>query len=176
MPKHDAWLPIISQIKWGSRSRSQSQNLRPMRGFLQIWSFLDVKPEDRQRTQRSVRIDYCVFGPSDPQQSIRSWNCWSYMKGALVFKRSWNTLIFFSGQALCSQCRDETHRAKMFSKHEVIHMSKKTKDNAKKVSFWADHYISTPVWSEFFLSRGILNIRLSFIEKKPWASPKIWKT
>ena len=42
-------------------------------------------------------------------------------------------MFYFSGQALCGQCRDETHRAKMFSRHEVIHMSKKTKDNAKKV-------------------------------------------
>lgn len=41
--------------------------------------------------------------------------------------------IFFTGQALCGQCRDETHRAKMFSKHDIIHMSMKTKENAKKV-------------------------------------------
>lgn len=36
------------------------------------------------------------------------------------------------GQALCGQCRDETHRAKMFSQHEVIHMSKRAKDQARK--------------------------------------------
>ena len=40
---------------------------------------------------------------------------------------------FFSGQALCGPCRDDTHRAKMFSQHEVIHMSKKTKEMHKKV-------------------------------------------
>jgi hypothetical protein len=39
----------------------------------------------------------------------------------------------FSGQALCGPCRDDTHRAKMFSQHEVIHMSKKTKEMHKKV-------------------------------------------
>ncbi|XP_022901085.1 RING finger protein 207-like [Onthophagus taurus] len=32
------------------------------------------------------------------------------------------------GQALCSNCRDNTHRAKMFSAHEVVHMSKCTKE------------------------------------------------
>ena len=40
----------------------------------------------------------------------------------------------FSGQALCGTCRDETHRAKMFSQHDVIHMSKKTKELHRKVS------------------------------------------
>ena len=43
--------------------------------------------------------------------------------------------FIFAGQALCGQCRDETHRAKMFSKHDIIHMSMKTKENAKKVPF-----------------------------------------
>ncbi|KAK5638898.1 hypothetical protein RI129_013193 [Pyrocoelia pectoralis] len=28
------------------------------------------------------------------------------------------------GQSLCSSCRDNTHRAKMFSAHDVVHMSK----------------------------------------------------
>ena len=43
-------------------------------------------------------------------------------------------LYLFTGQALCGTCRDETHRAKMFSKHDIIHMSMKTKENAKKVN------------------------------------------
>ncbi|KAI4454331.1 hypothetical protein MML48_9g00007697 [Holotrichia oblita] len=32
------------------------------------------------------------------------------------------------GQALCSHCRDNTHRAKMFSAHDIVHMSKCTKE------------------------------------------------
>lgn len=36
------------------------------------------------------------------------------------------------GQALCGSCRDETHRAKMFSQHDVIHMSKKAKELHRK--------------------------------------------
>ncbi|XP_018333794.1 RING finger protein 207-like isoform X2 [Agrilus planipennis] len=32
------------------------------------------------------------------------------------------------GQALCTHCRDSTHRAKMFSSHEVVHMSKCIKE------------------------------------------------
>ena len=45
-----------------------------------------------------------------------------------------NKINIFSGQALCGTCRDETHRAKMFSQHDVIHMSKKTKELHRKVS------------------------------------------
>jgi len=44
------------------------------------------------------------------------------------------------GQALCGQCRDETHRAKMFSKHDIIHMSMKTKENAKKCSLHGEPF------------------------------------
>ncbi|EFA04936.1 RING finger protein 207 isoform X1 [Tribolium castaneum] len=32
------------------------------------------------------------------------------------------------GQALCSHCRDNTHRAKMFSSHDIVHMTKCTKE------------------------------------------------
>jgi hypothetical protein len=38
-----------------------------------------------------------------------------------------------TGQALCAGCRDNTHRAKMFSSHEIIHLSKFNKDGKKKV-------------------------------------------
>ena len=44
-----------------------------------------------------------------------------------------NPRQYFAGQALCGNCRDETHRAKMFSQHDVIHMSKKTKELHRKV-------------------------------------------
>ena len=43
--------------------------------------------------------------------------------------------ILILGQPLCATCRDETHRAKMFSQHEVIDMpSKKVKESSKMVS------------------------------------------
>ena len=47
--------------------------------------------------------------------------------------KCFNLNIFFLGQALCGTCRDETHRAKMFSQHDVIHMSKKAKELHRKV-------------------------------------------
>ncbi|KAK3870734.1 hypothetical protein Pcinc_024067 [Petrolisthes cinctipes] len=36
------------------------------------------------------------------------------------------------GQALCGHCREETHRARMFSLHDIIHMSKRGKDSNRK--------------------------------------------
>jgi hypothetical protein len=40
----------------------------------------------------------------------------------------------WTGQVLCNGCREETHRAKMFSAHDIIPVSKYTKDTPKKVS------------------------------------------
>lgn len=36
------------------------------------------------------------------------------------------------GQPLCAPCREETHRAKMFTRHEIVSLSKRTKDIHKK--------------------------------------------
>lgn len=36
------------------------------------------------------------------------------------------------GQPLCAPCREETHRAKMFARHEIVSLSKRTKDIHKK--------------------------------------------
>jgi hypothetical protein len=37
------------------------------------------------------------------------------------------------GQALCGPCREETHKAKMFSQHDIIHISMKVKKHSQKV-------------------------------------------
>lgn len=37
------------------------------------------------------------------------------------------------GQVLCGHCREETHRARMFSLHDIIHMSKRGKEVNRKV-------------------------------------------
>ncbi|XP_064111901.1 RING finger protein 207-like isoform X1 [Macrobrachium nipponense] len=36
------------------------------------------------------------------------------------------------GQALCGHCREETHRARMFSLHDIIHMSKRGREANRK--------------------------------------------
>ncbi|XP_050300020.1 RING finger protein 207-like isoform X2 [Anthonomus grandis grandis] len=43
-------------------------------------------------------------------------------------------------QALCAHCRDNTHRAKMFASHEVVHMTKCQKE-PKRCPHHGEHYI-----------------------------------
>lgn len=38
------------------------------------------------------------------------------------------------GQALCKSCRENTHRAKMFSSHDIVQMSKRLEDKTEIVS------------------------------------------
>lgn len=45
------------------------------------------------------------------------------------------------GQALCTHCREHTHRAKMFSSHDVVHMSKCNKDTQRRCPNHAEQYI-----------------------------------
>ncbi|XP_074074709.1 RING finger protein 207 isoform X2 [Macrotis lagotis] len=45
------------------------------------------------------------------------------------------------GQPLCAHCREETHKAKMFSRHDVVALGKRTKDTHKKCSLHGEPYI-----------------------------------
>ncbi|KAK0166521.1 hypothetical protein PV328_004933 [Microctonus aethiopoides] len=58
-------------------------------------------------------------------------------------KRDKTTMFFCvtCGQALCTHCREHTHRAKMFSSHEVVHMSKCAKDTQRRCPTHGDLYI-----------------------------------
>ncbi|XP_024944302.1 RING finger protein 207 isoform X3 [Cephus cinctus] len=58
-------------------------------------------------------------------------------------KRDKTTMFFCTtcGQALCNHCREHTHRAKMFSTHEVVHMSKCSKDTQRRCSTHGEQYI-----------------------------------
>ncbi|XP_076633398.1 RING finger protein 207 isoform X3 [Colletes latitarsis] len=58
-------------------------------------------------------------------------------------KRDKSTMFFCTtcGQALCKHCREHTHSAKMFSTHEVVHMSKCAKDTQRRCSTHGEQYI-----------------------------------
>ncbi|XP_018917583.1 RING finger protein 207 isoform X2 [Bemisia tabaci] len=45
------------------------------------------------------------------------------------------------GQALCTRCRENTHRAKMFSAHEILHMSQYPRDNFKRCSKHGEQFV-----------------------------------
>ncbi|MEE6483669.1 hypothetical protein FKM82_013629 [Ascaphus truei] len=44
-------------------------------------------------------------------------------------------------QPLCIKCRDDTHKAKMFSCHEIVSLTKRAKDIQKKCSLHEERYI-----------------------------------
>ncbi|XP_054004193.1 RING finger protein 207-like isoform X2 [Hylaeus anthracinus] len=58
-------------------------------------------------------------------------------------KRDKSTMFFCTtcGQALCTHCREHTHSAKMFSTHDVVHMSKCAKDTQRRCSTHGEQYI-----------------------------------
>ncbi|KAK8744608.1 hypothetical protein OTU49_017391 [Cherax quadricarinatus] len=45
------------------------------------------------------------------------------------------------GQVLCGHCREETHRARMFSLHDIIHMSKRGREVNRKCSMHGEPQI-----------------------------------
>ncbi|XP_076679813.1 RING finger protein 207 isoform X3 [Andrena cerasifolii] len=61
-------------------------------------------------------------------------NCDKHDKSSMFFCTT-------CGQALCTHCRENTHRAKMFSTHEVVHMSKCAKDNQRRCPLHGEQYI-----------------------------------
>lgn len=54
-------------------------------------------------------------------------------------------------QSLCSKCRDETHRARMFSSHDVVLMTKRTRDIHKRCSLHGEPYIMFSMEKKFML-------------------------
>ncbi|XP_062821790.1 RING finger protein 207 [Anolis carolinensis] len=44
-------------------------------------------------------------------------------------------------QPLCAKCREETHRARMFARHEIVSLAKRTKDIHKKCPLHEELYI-----------------------------------
>ncbi len=54
----------------------------------------------------------------------------------------YNSLSPSAGQALCGPCREDTHKAKMFSQHDIIHISMKSKQRNQKVIFLSNKFFS----------------------------------
>ncbi|XP_074233678.1 RING finger protein 207 isoform X8 [Camelus bactrianus] len=45
------------------------------------------------------------------------------------------------GQPLCARCRDETHRARMFSRHDIVALGQRSRDVLQKCTLHAEPYI-----------------------------------
>uniref|UniRef100_A0A8C4UVL1 RING finger protein 207 n=1 Tax=Falco tinnunculus TaxID=100819 RepID=A0A8C4UVL1_FALTI len=81
-------------------------------------------------------LQFLVDSSADSEEDVQCANC--DRRCAKL-----DTMYFCNtcGQPLCAPCREETHRAKMFARHEIVSLSKRTKDIHKKCPLHEEPYI-----------------------------------
>ncbi|XP_075135893.1 LOW QUALITY PROTEIN: RING finger protein 207 [Leptodactylus fuscus] len=83
-------------------------------------------------------LRFLVDSSADSGEIVQCANC------DLENKRQDGDMMYYCNtcnQPLCSKCRDETHKAKMFSCHEIVPLSKRAKDIHKKCALHEEPYI-----------------------------------
>ncbi|NXI45424.1 RN207 protein, partial [Galbula dea] len=83
-------------------------------------------------------LQFLVDSSADTEEDVQCANC-----DRRCTKAELDTMYFCNtcGQPLCAPCREETHRAKMFARHEIVSLSKRTKDIHKKCPLHEEPYI-----------------------------------
>ncbi|XP_074017913.1 RING finger protein 207 isoform X1 [Numenius arquata] len=83
-------------------------------------------------------LQFLVDSSADGEEDVQCANCDRHCAKAEL-----DTMYFCNtcGQPLCAPCREETHRAKMFARHEIVSLSKRTKDIHKKCPLHEEPYI-----------------------------------
>nr|XP_006124765.1 RING finger protein 207 isoform X1 [Pelodiscus sinensis] len=83
-------------------------------------------------------LKFLVDSSAECEEDVQCANCDQECK-----KQEMDTMYFCNtcNQPLCSKCREETHKAKMFSRHEIVSLTKRTKDIHKKCSLHEEPYI-----------------------------------
>ncbi|XP_071654416.1 RING finger protein 207 isoform X2 [Patagioenas fasciata] len=83
-------------------------------------------------------LQFLVDSSADGEEDVQCANC-----DRCCAKAELDTMYFCNtcGQPLCTPCREETHRAKMFARHEIVSLSKRTKDIHKKCPLHEEPYI-----------------------------------
>ncbi|XP_076212346.1 RING finger protein 207 [Aptenodytes patagonicus] len=83
-------------------------------------------------------LQFLVDSSADSEEDVQCANC-----DRCCTKAELDTMYFCNtcGQPLCAPCREETHRAKMFARHEIVSLSKRTKDIHKKCPLHEEPYI-----------------------------------
>ncbi|XP_065505870.1 RING finger protein 207 isoform X2 [Caloenas nicobarica] len=83
-------------------------------------------------------LQFLVDSSADGEEDVQCANC-----DRCCAKAELDTMYFCNtcGQPLCAPCREETHRAKMFARHEIVSLSKRTKDIHKKCPLHEEPYI-----------------------------------
>ncbi|XP_006025624.1 RING finger protein 207 isoform X1 [Alligator sinensis] len=83
-------------------------------------------------------LKFLVDSSADCEEEVQCANCDMECK-----KQEMDTMYFCNtcNQPLCNKCREETHKAKMFSRHEIVSLTKRTKDIHKKCFLHKEPYI-----------------------------------
>ncbi|KAG2459268.1 RN207 protein, partial [Polypterus senegalus] len=90
-----------------------------------------LPPEDRL-------LKFLVDNSADNEETVQCANCDLECKNQDVDSMYYcNTC----NQPLCGTCREDTHKAKMFSRHEIVSLAKRTKEIHKKCSLHEELYI-----------------------------------
>ncbi|XP_060794224.1 RING finger protein 207 isoform X6 [Neoarius graeffei] len=90
-----------------------------------------LPPEDRL-------LKFLVDNSADSEEVVQCANCdWECKKQDVDAMYYCNTC----NQPLCGNCREATHKAKMFSRHEIVSLAKRTKEAHKKCALHEELYI-----------------------------------
>ncbi|XP_043531915.1 RING finger protein 207 isoform X2 [Chiloscyllium plagiosum] len=83
-------------------------------------------------------LKFLVDSSADNEEIVQCANC------DFECKKQDAAAMFYCNtcnQPLCSTCREDTHRAKMFARHEIVTLAKRTKALHKKCSLHEEPYI-----------------------------------
>ncbi|XP_053308466.1 RING finger protein 207 [Spea bombifrons] len=83
-------------------------------------------------------LKFLVDSSADYDEVVQCANC------DLECKKQDGEVMYYCNtcsQPLCTKCREETHKAKMFSRHEIVSLSKRAKDIYKKCPLHDEPYI-----------------------------------
>ncbi|XP_030078484.1 RING finger protein 207 isoform X1 [Microcaecilia unicolor] len=83
-------------------------------------------------------LKFLLDSSADCEEVVQCANC------DFQCKKQEGELMYYCNtcnQPLCTKCRDETHKAKMFSCHEIVSLSKRTKEIHKKCLLHEEPYI-----------------------------------
>ncbi|XP_078281645.1 RING finger protein 207 isoform X2 [Rhinoraja longicauda] len=83
-------------------------------------------------------LKFLVDSSADCEEVVQCANCDLECK-----KQDANAMFYCNtcDQPLCGSCRDDTHRAKMFARHEIVTLAKRTKELHKKCPLHEEPYI-----------------------------------
>ncbi|XP_059731524.1 RING finger protein 207 isoform X2 [Bos taurus] len=83
-------------------------------------------------------LQFLVDSSGDGTEVVRCANC-----DLECGKQDAETTYFCNtcGQPLCARCRDETHRARMFARHDIVALGQRSRDVLQKCTLHAEPYV-----------------------------------